>query len=142
VIDLLEPDLEKVRALKESPLGFVAHDTISRDFKSESALGNLIADITKESYEGADIGLANGGPVDQTKIYKIATSDFLAGGGSGVKGVNIPKQNVEVFWDANFILRELAIGVLKEQKKDLRGSDYFRADQPRQKIQRRCNRND
>lgn len=215
VIDLLEPDLKKVRELKESPLGFVSHDSLNRDFKNESSLGNLMADISKEAYKEADVGLANGGglraninpgpvsygdifgvlpfdnqlavmkvtgqqlwdlaavgvggtvgayswssnitltadkcelkelllngqPVDKKKIYKVATSDFLAGGGSGVKTVNIPKENIEIFWDANFILRELTVEVLKRWKKDLRASDYFRTDMPRQKTLGRCERN-
>jgi len=215
VVDLLEPDLKKVREFKESPLGFVSHDVISRNFKNESALGNLMADITKEAYPGADVGfgnagglrsninpgpvtygdvfgvlpfdnqlsvmkvtgqqlwnlaavgvsgtvesyawssnvtltadkcalkefLLNGQPLSMTKIYKVATTDFLSGGGSGVNTVNIPKESIETFWDSNFILRELTVEVLKRWKKDLRSSDYFRSDQPRQKTLGRCERN-
>ena len=212
VVELLEPDLKKVRELKESPLGFVAEDAILRDFKSESALGNLMADVSREAHEGVDIGLANGGglraninpgpvtygdvfgvlpfdnqlalmkvtgkqlwdlaavgvggrvgayswssnvtlthdecllkellidgkPVDQRRTYLVATSDFLAGGGSGVKQVNIPKENIEILWDEDFILRDLTAKVLSRWKKDLRSSAFYRADAPRQKALRKC----
>ena len=85
--------------------------------------------------------LLNGQPLSMTKIYKVATTDFLSGGGSGVNTVNIPKESIETFWDSNFILRELTVEVLKRWKKDLRSSDYFRSDQPRQKTLGRCERN-
>jgi 5'-nucleotidase len=59
--DLLAPELNKVKELKETPLGFQALEPIARAFNGESALGNMIADISKESVSNADIGLANGG---------------------------------------------------------------------------------
>lgn len=212
VVDLLEPDLRKVRELKESPLGFTAVDAINRDFKKESALGNLMADVTRESYEGVEIGLANGGglraninpgpvtygdvfgvlpfdnqlalmqvtgkqlwdlaqvgvggtvgayswssnvtltsdnckltellvdgkPVDMGKTYMVATSDFLAGGGSGVSRVNIPKDKISILWDEEFILRDITANVLKKWKKDLRAASFFSESAPRQKAIHKC----
>lgn len=216
VVELLEPDLRKVRELKETPLGFTAVDAILRDFKKESALGNLMADVSREAHPEAEIGLANGGglraninpgpvtygdvfgvlpfdnqlalmrvtgrqlkelagvgvsgkvgmyswssnitltaencrlkellldgkPVDDAKTYVIATSDFLAGGGSGVKNVNIPKNKIEILWDEEFILRDLTAGVLKKWKKDLRSAAFYREDAPRQKILAKCQANE
>ena len=55
-----------------------------------------------------------------------------------VKQVNIPKEKIEIFWDQEFILRELAVKVLKEWKKDLKSSDYYDSKQPRQRVAQRC----
>ncbi len=76
--------------------------------------------------------------MDEAKTYVIATSDFLAGGGSGVKNVNIPKDKIEILWDEEFILRDLTAGVLKKWKKDLRSAAFYREDAPRQKVLSKC----
>ncbi|HEY8280312.1 MAG TPA: bifunctional UDP-sugar hydrolase/5'-nucleotidase [Bdellovibrionota bacterium] len=211
-VALLAPELEKVRALKETPLGISAADEITRAYFGESALGNMVADVALEALPGSEIGLANGGglrdniapgpvtygdifavhpfdnqiarmkvpgdklvelvkvglfggggsyswsknlsltadgcelkellvdgkPVDPGKNYLVATSDFLAGGGSGVSKVKIPKENVEVFWDKKNLLRELTVEVLKKRGRDLRSADYFSPAIPRQKILNKC----
>jgi 5'-nucleotidase len=82
--------------------------------------------------------LVDGKPVDPGKNYLVATSDFLAGGGSGVSKVKIPKENVEVFWDKKNLLRELTVEVLKKRGRDLRSADYFSPAIPRQKILNKC----
>jgi 5'-nucleotidase len=212
VTKLLAPELEQVRSLKEAPLGFSTLDEITREYSKESALGNLVADITKDASPGADLGLANGGglranipagpvnygrvfnvlpfdnqlatmkvsgqlvfdlikvgafsgngvfswssnltftgdgcnlsevmidgkPLDMGKTYTVATSDFLAGGGSGVRSVKVPPEAVEIFWDSAYILRDLAANVLKHWHKDIRSSDFYNAKAPRQKIIKPC----
>lgn len=209
---LLAPELEKVRAIKEAPLEINAEDELTRDYSNESALGNLVADATRDSLPGTDLGLANGGglranipagavnygkifnvlpfdnqlavmkipgkllsdlirvglfggaggfswssnlqlstegcevtsvtingqPLDPKKIYSIGTSDFLAGGGSGVKSVKIPADAVEVYWDSPYILRDLIANTLKRWHKNIKSSDFYRADAPRLKLGRRC----
>ncbi|MGZ3696020.1 MAG: bifunctional metallophosphatase/5'-nucleotidase, partial [Bdellovibrionota bacterium] len=212
VTKLLAPELEKVRALKEAPLGFTAQDEIARDYSKESALGNLVADATRDAFQGADLGLANGGglraniaagpvtygqvfnvlpfdnqiatmkisgallyelikvgafsgngvfswssnlslvadgcnlnevmidgkPLDKSKTYTVATSDFLAGGGSGVRSVKIPPEAVEIFWDSSYILRDLTANVLKRWHKNIRSTDFYNPSSPRQKILKPC----
>lgn len=212
VTRLLAPELSKVRAMKNAPLGFSSADEITRDYSRESALGNLVADVTRDALPGADLGLANGGglranipagpvtygrifnvlpfdnqlatitvpgskvyelvkvgafsgagvfswssnltftadgcelkeilvdgrPLDKDKTYKIATSDFLANGGSGVKNAKIPPEAVETFWDSAYILRDLTANVLKNWHKDIKSSDFYKADAPRQKFLKKC----
>jgi 5'-nucleotidase len=60
-IDLLAPDLEKVRVLKEKPLGIRALNRIGYSYRYESALGNLVADVLRTSIPGAEIGVTNSG---------------------------------------------------------------------------------
>lgn len=73
----------------------------------------------------------NGKKVDPKKIYSIATSDFLAMGGSGVRNVGIRPENVKVYWDANYILRDVIAEYLAKRKGVLKVSDYYRPDRLR-----------
>jgi 5'-nucleotidase len=212
VENLLAPYLNEVKAMKDAKLGFNAKDALTRSFLGESALGNLIADVSREAMPGTDLGLANGGglraninpgpvtygsvfgvmpfdnqaavmsmpgdklldlvkvglfgnvgtyswssnlaltadgcelkvvtidgqPIDPKRVYKVSTSDFLAGGGSGVSKINLPKENVQIFWDHDKIVRELTVAVLKKWNRDLQATDFYRADAPRQKILKKC----
>ena len=90
--------------------------------------------------EGCDLKelLIDGRPVDEKKIYSIATSDFLAGGGSGVSRAKIPAEMVEIFWDRPYILRDLSAEVLTRWRRDLRSADFFDRKNPRLKISGKC----
>ncbi len=56
----IEPELERVRALRAEPLGVVADATIARGSGAESALGNLFADAVRAAVPGADLALGYG----------------------------------------------------------------------------------
>ena len=58
---LIAPDLERVRALKQTPIGISAVTPIARAYNEESALGNLTADAMRMAINGADVGVTNGG---------------------------------------------------------------------------------
>lgn len=60
-LQLIEPDLERVREIKNTPLGVKALTPLTRSYSDESALGNLTADIMRGAVEGADIAVTNGG---------------------------------------------------------------------------------
>ncbi|RZA06428.1 MAG: bifunctional metallophosphatase/5'-nucleotidase, partial [Proteobacteria bacterium] len=199
---LLKPDLAKVAKLKAEPLKSQAADSFQRSYASESALGNLMADIGRETAAGADIGLTNAGgvradlspgplnyghiynvyPFDNqlavmevtgatllkmaemgidgtrgvfiwssnlkleakgcaitratidgkdlspAKYYKVATNDFLAGSFVNLK---IPEDKITIYWDANFIVRDLAAGVLRRWNRVLNSADFFNPQSPR-----------
>lgn len=80
----------------------------------------------------------NGKSVNPKATYTIATSDFLAGGGSGVSDAKVPAGDVKVFWDAPFVLREAIVGVLRQQKAELRADDFYDRKAPRQVIRGKC----
>lgn len=58
---LLKPDFDRVREIKERPIGIRALDSITRSYNLESALGNLTADVLRLSVRGSDVGVTNGG---------------------------------------------------------------------------------
>lgn len=58
---LIEPDLDKVKALKNTPLDARALTPLTRSYNDESALGNMTADFMRAAVPGSDIGLTNGG---------------------------------------------------------------------------------
>lgn len=58
---LLAPDLKKVEAQKQEPLGPVLERPFGRERMKESELGNLVADIMRESVAGADVAFTNSG---------------------------------------------------------------------------------
>jgi 2',3'-cyclic-nucleotide 2'-phosphodiesterase (5'-nucleotidase family) len=202
VESLLKPDLAKVAKLKAEPLGSQAADEFQRAYGSESALGNLMADIGRETATQADIGLTNAGgvranlgpgplnyghiynvyPFDNqlavmevtgatllkmaemgidgtrgvfiwssnvkleakgcaitratidgkdlspAKYYKVATNDFLAGNFANLK---IPEDKITIYWDANFIVRDLAAGVLRRWNRVLNSADFYDPQNPR-----------
>lgn len=209
---LLAPEMAEVKQLKETKLGFQALDTIAGAFHGESALGNLVADLSRELVPHTDLGLTNGGglratlppgpvaygdifkvmpfdnqlaimrvsgaellklvevgafgnngsyswssnlkfsadhcklkqvtvngkKVNPKRMYSIATSDFLAGGGSGVASVKIPKDHVEIFWDHDKLLREMIVKKLESWHRDLRSADYYSVSNPRQIMAGTC----
>lgn len=80
----------------------------------------------------------NGQPVDPDRTYKIATSDFLAGGGSGVSRAGLPKEAVQTFFDHSQIVREQAVKVLSQWHRDIRSVDFFNPASPRQRHLGKC----
>ncbi len=56
----IEPELERVRALRAEPLGTAAEAPISRGTGLDSALGNLFADAVLAAVEDADVALGYG----------------------------------------------------------------------------------
>ena len=211
VNELLKPFLDKVREIKNTPLNVTLLTNFTGGYSEESALGNLVADATRASLDGMDMGLANGGglrnnlqagpllyghifsvlpfdnqlavmrvdgevvrkligvgisgnngallwsglkyrskdctileasvnnePLSPVKIYSIATSDYLALGGSGISSIGIAPTQVEVFWDRPYILRDVVSRVLPQWKKDLSNTDFFQKDSPRQMREGKC----
>jgi 5'-nucleotidase len=67
----------------------------------------------------------NGKIVDPKRNYTIATSDFLAQGGSGVKNANILASDVKVYWDSQYVLRDLLSEYLQKRKGILRVADFY-----------------
>jgi len=193
---MLKEDLAKVAKIKAEPLGSEVADDFLRSYASESALGNLMADVSRETSEGADLGLINAGgvranlspgpltygdvynvfPFDNqlavmevtgatlikmaelgidgtrgvylwsnnlkleaegcqvkratidgkdlspAKYYKVATNDYLASTFSTLK---IPEDKITIYWDSNFVVRDLSANVFRRWKKVLRAADYY-----------------
>lgn len=202
VTQLLKGDLAKVAKLKAEPLGSDVADDFLRSYDNESALSNLMADVARETFKGADVGLVNAGgvranlspgpltygsvynvfPFDNqlavmevtgatlakmaefgidgnrgvylwssnlkieaegcqvkratldgkelspAKYYKVATNDYLAGTFSELK---IPDDKITIYWDSNYIVRDLSADVFRRWKKTLRSIDYFNPQAPR-----------
>jgi 5'-nucleotidase len=199
---LLRDDLAKVAKLKAEPLGSDVADDFLRSYASESALGNLMADVSRETSAGADLGLVNAGgvranlspgpltygsvynvfPFDNQlavmevtgatlikmaemgidgdrgvylwsgnlkleadgcqikratidgkefspgKYYKVATNDYLA---STFAKLKIPEDKITIYWDADYIVRDLSANVFRRWKKTLRSGDYYNPKAPR-----------
>jgi 5'-nucleotidase len=56
----IEPELERVRALRAESLGVLATTPLARSTGPESAIGNLYADALRDSVPGADVALSYG----------------------------------------------------------------------------------
>lgn len=207
---LIEKEINAVKQLKNKRLEVASLTPFIGSYGDESALGNLVADATRASHAGSDIGLANGGglraplpegnllygdvfsvlPFDNqlavmqvngdeirkmielgisgkqgallwsglsfsakgcevveasvggealspVKMYSIATSDYLAQGGSGMNAIGVPESRVQVYWDRPFILRDLVAGVLPSWK-TIRSEDFYNRGSPRQKREGKC----
>jgi len=207
---LIEKELSEVKELKNKPLEVTALTPFTGSYGEESALGNLVADATKASFDGASIGLANGGglraplparalrygdifsvlPFDNqlavmqvngeeirrmielgisgkqgallwsglsfyakgcevveanvggealspVRVYSLATSDFLALGGSGLNAIGVPESRVQIYWDRPFILRDLVAGALPAWK-NLSSEDFYNRSAPRQRREGKC----
>jgi 2',3'-cyclic-nucleotide 2'-phosphodiesterase (5'-nucleotidase family) len=74
----------EVHDLASQPLGAVAATAIRRDYDGESALGNLLVDLTRAARPKADVALANGGgirkdipagPVTYESLYEVMPFD-------------------------------------------------------------------
>lgn len=62
VIDrILAPAIERARALKEAPLGVLLETPIRRTPVKESPLGNLFADLMRQSVPGGDVAILQSG---------------------------------------------------------------------------------
>jgi 5'-nucleotidase len=212
VEELLRPEVEQVKALKEASLGVALTAEFTRNYAAESPLANLMADISKTMVPGLDLGLINGGgiranlkagpltygdvfnmfpfdnqlavmkvtgaqiihlaelsldgkrgvftwsgnlkleadgckivkatldgkPLEPMRVYRVATSDFLAGGGSGVSEAKIAPEMITVYYDQEYLIRDLSAKGLREGKKVLDPRDYFDSAQPRIEIRGSC----
>ena len=58
---ILTPAVENARTLKETTLDVWLDTPVRRALRQESALGNLFADLMRESVRGADVAITNGG---------------------------------------------------------------------------------
>ncbi|HVS31811.1 MAG TPA: 5'-nucleotidase C-terminal domain-containing protein [Thermoanaerobaculia bacterium] len=58
----VEPFLERTAAMRSEPLGVTAAETITRNYRSESALGNLFTDTMREAF-GTDFSVMNSGGI-------------------------------------------------------------------------------
>jgi 5'-nucleotidase len=78
-----------------------------------------------------------GEALSPVRMYTVATSDYLAQGGSGFDSIGVPEDRVAVYWDRPYILRDLVAGVLPKWK-NLSGQDFFDRANPRQKREGKC----
>jgi 5'-nucleotidase len=61
VTAVLAPDVERARTKKEERLGVHLEARFTRSHGSESAVGNLFADLMRASHPAADVAMTNGG---------------------------------------------------------------------------------
>src|SRR5690606_4179399 len=78
-----------------------------------------------------------GETLENNRVYKIMTNDYLAMGGSGFSDLGLTEGNVQILDNAP-ALRDHAVTVLKMHGKDIHPSDYFDKDQPRQVVEEPC----
>lgn len=57
----IQPALAKAEHFREAPLGCTISEAMACDHGIESALGNLFADLLRESVTGSDVAILNGG---------------------------------------------------------------------------------
>jgi len=57
----IEPALAEAEHFREAPVGCTVSEAMSCEHGIESALGNLFADLLRESVAGADVAILNGG---------------------------------------------------------------------------------
>jgi 5'-nucleotidase len=79
----------------------------------------------------------NGEEISPVKMYSIATSDYLAMGGSGFNSLGIPKSAVTVYWDQPYILRDLVVKALPKMS-PLDPQSFFSRSSPRQRRNGKC----
>ena len=61
VAQAIEPALAQAESFREAPIGCTVSEAMSCDHGIESALGNLFADLLRESVPSADVAILNGG---------------------------------------------------------------------------------
>jgi len=61
IAQAIEPALAKAEHFREAPIGCTVSEAMSCEHGIESALGNLFADLLRESVTGADVAILNGG---------------------------------------------------------------------------------
>ena len=61
VAQAIAPALAQAEQRREAPLGCTVSEAMSCEHGSESALGNLFADLLREAVPGADVAILNGG---------------------------------------------------------------------------------
>lgn len=78
-----------------------------------------------------------GEAVSPVRMYRVATSDYLAQGGSGMSAIGVPESRVTVFWDRPFVLRDQVAAQLPRWPV-LRKEEFFDPRAPRQRREGRC----
>jgi len=61
IAQAIEPALAQAAHFREAPIGCTVSEAMACDHGIESALGNLFADLLRESVAGADVAILNGG---------------------------------------------------------------------------------
>jgi 2',3'-cyclic-nucleotide 2'-phosphodiesterase (5'-nucleotidase family) len=61
IAEAIQPALAHAESFREAPLGCTVSEAMACDHGIESALGNLFADLLRESVTGADVAILNGG---------------------------------------------------------------------------------
>ncbi len=99
---------------------------------------NVRFNINRCSDEGGENTIENitinGVPLENDKIYRVATSDYLAGGGSGIKQLGLAPSAIRVFWDKEYLLRDGMARVLKKWNRKLFARKFFNPQKRRQAI--------
>ena len=85
IAGILEPAIQRVRALKATSLGVLIETPLRRGQSSESALGNLFTDAFRASVKGADVAINNtdgglradlpAGPLTYGSLYEVFPFD-------------------------------------------------------------------
>lgn len=61
IAQAIEPALARAEHFREAPIGCTVSEAMACEHGIESALGNLFADLLRESVAGADVAILNGG---------------------------------------------------------------------------------
>ncbi|MEI9953137.1 MAG: metallophosphoesterase [Pseudomonadota bacterium] len=80
VAQAIEPALAQAERFREAPIGCTVSEAMACEHGIESALGNLFADLLRESVVGADVAILNGGslradlPAGQFELRAVVRS--------------------------------------------------------------------
>ena len=61
IVAAIAPDLERAQQEIDRPIGVELASDIAREHKREAPLGNLVADLMRRAWPGADVAFNNGG---------------------------------------------------------------------------------
>jgi 5'-nucleotidase len=209
--EILAPEIEHVRTIKRTPIGASAKETIAGAYNGESPLGNLVADVLRETVGGAEIGLTNGGglraplpagplayghifevmpfdnrvavittdgatvrrmvelgrsgrhgslswsglafaahdcvvdtvvaagePLVPMRVYHVVTNDYLAAGGSSFDRLGLKPEQIEIYWNGPYLLRDVVARSLSKRGGEISAGDFYDPENPRQRVSGEC----
>jgi 5'-nucleotidase len=79
----------------------------------------------------------NGAPIEDLRMYRILTADFIATGGIGFNGLGIPASQIQILDDYP-VMRDAMVEAMTAVKPTLQSSLYYDEKAPRQVIKNIC----